>query len=308
MLLAGTAGEVVNGTDEERFHKWSGIGPIFPRYPFKKDCRWTPWKVTKGLSKLVQPFDLCVMNEPDFVSDTIVTTGQWGDCLPLIDMWTKVKDNHPQLGSPLYVDIGANIGSCSMMMLNAGAEVISIEPVPQSAYYYTRSILALPDVSKKDKVKVYNVGCGRDYSTHQIFVAATNAGQAMLDKPGNPIAQEASTNVSIVPCDDLLWPGRLRGEKPPHIAVLKIDVEGYEPVAFEGLKELFKAKAIRSIKTELSHRWLSYQNTTASGYCNLLMDLGFELFFKNGTFCTLDDCYKYNTLDKEVDIIGYLKS
>jgi len=195
-----------------------------------------------------------------------------------------------------------------MMMLNAGAEVISIEPVPQSAYYYTRSILALPDVSKKDKVKVYNVGCGRDYSTHQIFVAATNAGQAMLDKPGNPIAQEASTNVSIVPCDDLLWPGRLRGEKPPHIAVLKIDVEGYEAHAFKGLKELFNVKAIRSIKTELAHRWLSYHNTTASDYCKILIDLGFELFLLNGTPFPLAECFKYNAPEKEVDIIGYLKS
>jgi len=251
---------------------------------------------------------MCVVSGSDLISDTIVSKGYWHDCPGLLSIWEMMKGESPDLGPPVFLDIGANIGSCSLLMLNAQAKVVSFEPLPHSLYYYSRSVLGIDKAAKRNNLTLFNVGCGKDYAQEKIFVARNNAGNAIIGKYDGYYDVNASIPISIVPCDDALWPGRLRGEKPPHIALLKLDVEGFEPLALQGLKHLLGARAIRAIKTEISPKLLKLHGFTAGEFCNMLRMHGFTLFLPGSDReFTATQCYEYNNKDKKIfDLVAFL--
>lgn len=284
-------------TERPQIQPWDGIRPLFPPPPWAGECRWT--KVTIP-DKEISPYPMCVMTEKDLISEAILEKGNWDDCNQLLLMWKKSLLDHPS-SNPVFVDIGANIGACSLLMLAAGVRVIAFEPVPDNQYYFSRSIL---NSNWRDKIQLYPVGCGADYSEHDIFLAPGNFGGTRLNAPFRN-GKNITRKITIVPCQDLLWSDR--SQPPPQIPLLKIDVEGLEVAAMNGLKELILSGAVKAIKSEIGIL-LRYQKTSASEYCRLLKELGFELFDAH-TNATLSDavCRSYDKSDKITDLVGYWK-
>jgi len=187
--------------------------------------------------------------------------------------------------------------------------VHAFEPLPNSQYYFTRSILALKNITKRKNAHVYPVGCGNDYSVHRIYVAQGNAGHAMLDTKDTAVDESASINVTIVPCQDALWPLRAQGQKKPHIALLKMDVEGFEDIAASGLVELFNARAVQSIRVEIAAHLLKQHGTSSGAFCKKLRSYGFTQLFYLDNFAVLTDetCQSFDTKGEFlIDVSGFL--
>ncbi|CAK9001685.1 Hypothetical protein (Fragment) [Durusdinium trenchii] len=89
-----------------------------------------PGSVMAWMDKLepVPSIPLCVRTQQDVVSDTIKRQGKWPECYELFSI-VEVA------GWPdcLVLDVGANLGSCSMVLVRSGYQVMAFEPLPSTA-------------------------------------------------------------------------------------------------------------------------------------------------------------------------------
>lgn len=285
--------------------KWDGKAPLVPSPSWNVSCHWAKYRT----AKTAKPFKMCVSKQKDMISQSIAQSGRWSDCTSLETIWSTMTAKHKEAGPPLFVDIGANMGACSFFMASLGARVISFEPLPQSQYYYTMTAISLEDKEMRQSLDFFPMACGPDYEERKIFVASENAGSAILDVGLNAKYQAEAFPVRIVPCDDALWPDRsVEGSQVPNIALLKIDVEGFEIEALQGLRDLLKARAIKSIKTELFPQLLALHNHTAGEYCSFLREASFKLFHGQ-QLLTQQKCEEFDrTPDMITDIEAYLTS
>jgi FkbM family methyltransferase len=136
----------------------------------------------------------------------------------------------------LFIDIGANIGSYTMLAsAEAGARTIAIEPIPQTFEHLIQNI-KLNNIT--DKATALNIGLGQQ--------------EGMLkftkDKDtGNHVATNIDTETTDVVVDTL---DNILKDKLP--LLLKIDVEGFETEVLKGAVKTLCSPALKAIIIELN--------------------------------------------------------
>jgi FkbM family methyltransferase len=136
----------------------------------------------------------------------------------------------------LFVDIGANIGSYTILSsAEIGAGTISIEPIPET-YNYLLQNIAINNVSQK--VKALNIGLGSEKN----ILKFTNEFDT-----GNHVASADTLNYVSVNVDTL---DSILGEKRP--VLLKIDVEGFEAEVIKGAVNTLQNASLKAIIIELN--------------------------------------------------------
>ena len=186
---------------------------------------------------------ICLRPGADLLADKVRSKLFWPECADLPAMLAAAPVQMPSsAGPPIMLDVGANIGACSLhMLMMTNATVISFEPGQDNAFFASRSLLRLsgkdgsgvggvvPDAEKRLLFVRSALGAGDgEQLLHQ---AVGNAGHAMIGKVSSQFAPKghvAAQRIVIRRMDDLLWPAsaRIAGVAPPSIALLKIDVEG----------------------------------------------------------------------------------
>lgn len=120
-------------------------------------------------SEADRPFWTCVHAGAghDVISDRIRGRGQWDDCEDQVWLiWSMLSDAAPrQPGAKtaptphqqvlVIVDVGANIGACSLRLAHLGHSLVSLEPLAQNFRLLTASI-ALNNLSAS--VRAFNAG------------------------------------------------------------------------------------------------------------------------------------------------------
>lgn len=134
----------------------------------------------------------------------------------------------------LFVDVGANIGSYSILASGvAGAKSIAIEPDPGTAKNLVRNI----EVNAlADKVEIVRTAIGAEEGE----IVFTTGRDTM-----NRVATRADKDQQVVPLrklDDIL-----KGKNP---VVIKMDVEGFEREALRGALETLKNPSLVAIQLE----------------------------------------------------------
>jgi FkbM family methyltransferase len=148
------------------------------------------------------------------------------ECNPL---WTLWKESRHQVGS-LFVDVGANIGSCSLLMAAANISTIAFEPFPENLLYFRNSIKLN---SLQNFITLHNTGLGNLAETNvPIYSQIGNAGNSVVKKviPDHiSMSQRMKRNsayISIERLDDVFWADRAIA--PPRIDLMKMDCQGFE--------------------------------------------------------------------------------
>jgi FkbM family methyltransferase len=161
--------------------------------------------------------------------------------------------------SDLFVDIGANIGSYSILSAaHIGCATISIEPVP-ATFKNLLDNIRINDV--KEKVEALNIALGSQEGT----IAFTTNFDTM-----NHVAtsnDRDTITVKIRTLDDIL------GKRIP--ILLKIDVEGFESEVLNGASHTLADKNLKAIIIELNGSGTRY-NYNESAIQKKLYDLGFN--------------------------------
>jgi len=257
--------------------KWNGKTITTGPAPWKEKCVWKTIDWSTSIK-----YDMCVREYGDIVSDVIKGTGgRWGDCDILVSMWTqkvraaKAVVQHDPEG--IFIDAGANIGSCTLLMAASGHTSVGFEPLRANLFYMTSGILG-NDEKIREKITLYELGLGTHSFNVSAYAASGNAGNTQLDSMVKDWAAQTWKQESFIPVmslDDILWPDPTT--PPPHVRVMKMDVQGYEVKILKGAKRLLAAGAIGIIKSELTSMFLAGQGTTAMEMVDIMLGHGYEL-------------------------------
>jgi FkbM family methyltransferase len=170
------------------------------------------------------------------------------------------------------LDVGANIGSCTLMLVTMEKKVVAFEPNPHNLFFLTNSIKRLPQ-HYRQHLTLHAAGAGVSAGAHKMFSEKGNFGNSIMDNPNQSDNVPLHT-VFTVTLDDALWPNA--SLPPPCISLMKMDVQGFEVQALQGAKRLLAARAIKRIATEIAPSFLAAQGTKASELIRLLSDSGFR--------------------------------
>jgi FkbM family methyltransferase len=166
-----------------------------------------------------------------------------------------------------FLDIGANIGYFSMLAAHLVGEtgrVIAIEPNPENCLLI-RSSLATNGFRHVD---VYPYAAGSEPAMFMLEVEGSNGRLVPLE--GRPALSRLRFLVPVTPLDGLL--GEL-----PRLDLIKIDIEGAEPMAFAGMQAALKRHR-PVIISEFSPAMLrATSRVEPQAYLAILRDLGYQL-------------------------------
>ncbi|MEO8404427.1 MAG: FkbM family methyltransferase [Chitinophagaceae bacterium] len=175
----------------------------------------------------------------------------------------------------LFVDIGANIGSYTVLAgAHVGSSVVAIEPVP-ATFQHLKNNIAINQINSN--VSACNFALGNQKG--QISFTST------LDTM-NHVATGSEANTIQVPVDTL--DNILGKEKDP--ILLKIDVEGFETDVLNGADATLKKNQLKAIIIELNGSGAKYGYNEAHIHQKLL-DHGYNP-------------YRYDPLERKLSSIA----
>lgn len=138
----------------------------------------------------------------------------------------------------LFIDIGANVGSYTLLASGAKrARTYCFEPIPST---YTRLLDNLAINNLDSLVTALNLGLS-DHEDEILFTTHHDSGNHVLTEAD---AHEASVAVKVRTLDSIL-----PAESP---SMMKIDVEGYETKVLQGAKETLAKPSLHSVIMEFS--------------------------------------------------------
>lgn len=134
----------------------------------------------------------------------------------------------------VFVDIGANVGQHSLFMSTLGARVHAFEPYQQVREQFLRQI----QENGLDNIRVHPVGLSNENNRLPFFApTGTNAGIGSFDAGSVGKGNVSIGELQLVRGDDYFPSHGIDG-----IDLLKIDVEGYEKLVLDGLRETLQRK------------------------------------------------------------------
>lgn len=151
-------------------------------------------------------------------------------------------------GRAVLLDVGANVGEYTQMLLDrsarlsSGAQIHLFEPTRACFGTLTSKFARLPSVILNNKA-VSNIA-----GTAQIYYDAGGSKLASLERrnlDAYAVRLDQSESVETIRLDDYL---RERGID--HVHFLKIDIEGHEMAAFEGMGEYFSGEVLDFVQFE----------------------------------------------------------
>ncbi|MEA1049021.1 FkbM family methyltransferase [Lamprobacter modestohalophilus] len=160
----------------------------------------------------------------------------------------------------LFVDIGANIGSYTLLAGATGARVMAVEPIPATFRWLQRNI-AVNDLS--GRVRALNLGLGRAAGQLR-FTGAVDAVKHVA-----AAGEETAADLEEVAVESL--DTVLAGEVP---ALIKLDVEGYETEVLAGAEHTLAAPGLLAVVMELNGSGARYGFDDAALHQQMLA-LGF---------------------------------
>ena len=201
-------------------------------------------------------FHMCIRPGNDVVSNVIRKYGVWKDCLPLLSLWKSSSFD-------LFIDAGANIGSCSLIMGYHKIPTVAFEPNPLNLFYLNESL-------KRNSfpVTVYGNGLGSSSEDMPIYMQPRNAGNSVL-RVAVHSNKVPSSIVKVRRLDDIVKTGSS--------ILLKMDVQGFEEELLKGATNLLNNRAIKTIKFEVAPDWLFAQNSSPQKLYKKLVSHGFKI-------------------------------
>ena len=257
---------------------WTWEEPYQPVNRIK--CRWAPFQppFTAGLPP-PRNGSICLRPPNDLLSDAVASAKHWFECADLPALYLNASSACLPGQPCLVLDAGANLGSCSLhMLLATSADVVSFEPGADNLHLFTKSALRIArrSPSARARLVLYPVALGEGNYSQRLYPAVGNAGHSVVGTQQDfyaPSGHEAAESIDVRQLDALLW-----RQPPPAIALLKLDVEGYECKAVQGMRRLLAARAVRVIKVEVFDGPLRAQGCSGVELQRALVLAGFILY------------------------------
>lgn len=198
-------------------------------------------KASIAITKTSPPYALCCRRR-QFVDTVVRRLGRWADCDHLPALMDGVLGGRKR---GLFVDVGANIGACSMLMASKGHRVVAFEPVPQtfralaSAFgannFAPGATITLVNAAASTSAGVSTINSHRKNAGHSF---TTGRNESAMAGPGFD-----AFNIAVVAMDDIVH---------ETVDLMKIDTQGHELKALMGARTLLGMHGVRAIAFEFS--------------------------------------------------------
>ncbi len=142
----------------------------------------------------------------------------------------------------LFVDVGANIGSYSVLAASKGAQVIAVEPIPAT---YERLVANLRLNRMESAARPVCLGLSDQKKTLRFSVDEDTVNHVLTDDEDAPCKE-----IDVVTLDSIV------GDRAP--TVIKIDVEGHELAVLMGATKTFSASSLLAVIIETNSSGLRY--------------------------------------------------
>jgi len=225
------------------------------------------------------------------LSDVVRGMKRWPDCAELAYLWKTLPASPAAAKSTtfspcekqvygagkLFVDVGANIGSCTMQMLARPdvPEVVAFEPNPKNYFYLTGSVLK--NQGFKERLALFPLALGQAAGSHPMYMQVGNAGNTVLDNAVGA-TEKQKVNARTTTLDEVF----LESGKAPYIHLMKIDAQGFEVNILKGGSKLLASGAINAIHFELAPMWLLGEGTSPAELFTILVTNGYECYHSSG--------------------------
>lgn len=235
------------------------------RHPFSRGRRmaaigrFLQWQVSSRIAlgptivDFVDSMKLCVANGMTGATGNIYTGLAEFDDMALV--------LHALRPDELFVDIGANIGSYTILASAAGARTIAFEPVP-ATYERLQTNIRLNGLTQR--VTAHRAALGRVAGVIRFTASHDTVNHVATDDD-----RGETVVVPIVTVDEIVAGA---GLSP---TLIKIDVEGYETEALAGAQATLKLPSLRIVIMELNGSGSRYGFDESALHQNML-DHGFE--------------------------------
>jgi len=234
---------------------------------------------------------MCVHEDHDLVSDSIVEYSRLGDCDVLTKLWGQSEMIIGATEQPIYVDVGANIGACVLeMLLTSTAPIVAFEPHPRDQFCLTSTLVALSQ-EQRDRVSLFPIALGNEKgSGSTIYAAKGNMGNSVVGVVVKDRANRISTQ-------DLYPPIPIQIERLDtnfntdsdawNIPLMKMDAQRFECRILDGMGEVYDFLAM--VSTELASDWLIGQGYSVRGLLDRLRAASFKTYLKHQGFTRAEE-------------------
>lgn len=181
--------------------------------------------------------------ESDYIGQQIIQHG----CFERLTL-DAISDLLSLIKPGCSLDIGANLGNHSVIIAQFSELLYAFEPNPV-VYELLVSNLNINGFSNSEAFKI---GLSNVSETSKLYLDdASNLGMASLQSDTNQTPGSSVGSVQLVRGDDFVSE-KLRGSHPKKIDFIKMDIEGHEVEAIQGL-----AKTIKENKPLIFMEWNS---------------------------------------------------
>ena len=201
------------------------------------------------------PYALCLRPKVEKVDRVIATKGRWSECDMLPILLPPLSQDEP---APLFVDVGANVGACSMLIATRGYRVVSFEPTPPTYAALAAAAASNVNLFPHMDIRLVNAGVSDAKGQAVIFAEPGHAGNSITagvhgqvkrdggrgaKRSGLPTSNYTKHTIKLETLDGML-PGH-------RISLLKMDCQGHELRALRGARQLLSgSNRIQVIKFE----------------------------------------------------------
>ena len=176
------------------------------------------------------------------------------------------------------IDVGANLGyhtTRAAQLVGSSGRVLAIEPDPYNFALLMRNVRA----NGLDNVLAVNVALGEQPGRATLFRSPGNLGDHRLFASGNE--RREAVEVPVVRLDDLC-----REHAIERVDLVKMDVQGYEPLVLEGMSRTLADNPDVLVVTEFWPHGMEAAGSSVQTFFEAFSALGFAAYLLDSGRCT----------------------
>ena len=220
-------------------------------------------------------FEMFVYKSGDIVSNVIISSHRWergltDSILNALEFYSQKKKLENK--DIYFIDVGANVGWYSFFIGKYGYKILSFEANKVNNYILYKNYCLNKDVS----LSIINKGLDEEDKTCKIITANKNIGNGAIfcentEKSDVYFLGDVYNNIELTKLSKYM---KFLSEK--NVALMKIDVEGYEPKVIKGGEEIITKYHIPFIAMEFDINFIQLHQINALEFLKIFENNGYK--------------------------------